>query len=160
MTAKTTLDALSPMLISGEVEVVGLTQPLGPDTPIIKLPPDFAVDTPQVEIHRISEYDQAGPLWAWKWLKLGERSGTHFDPIHWITGREHADRSTDTMPPLAFVAPVNVIDCSAEVAANPDFLLTADYIRRWDGEHGPINSGEWVVMRSDWHKRGGSEPSS
>jgi isatin hydrolase len=138
--------------------VVDLSGTLGPDTPLLKLPPDFAVDTPKIEIHKISEYDQAGPFWAWNWLKLGEHSGTHFDaPIHWITGRDHQDGATDTIPPKAFVAPVNVVDCSAEVAENPDFLLTADHLRRWEDEHGPINAGEWVVMRSDWYKRAGSE---
>ena len=39
------------------------------------LPPELAKDTPKVEIHRISEYDQDGPFWAWNWLKLGEHSG-------------------------------------------------------------------------------------
>jgi kynurenine formamidase len=158
MNAQATLAKLGAMLLSGEVEVVDLTGPLGPDTPLIKLPPDFAVDTPAIEIHKISEYDQSGPFWAWNWLKLGEHSGTHFDaPIHWITGRDHADGATDTIAPRAFVAPVNVIDCSAEVAENPDFLLTADHVRAWEARHGSIAPGEWVVMRSDWYKRAGSE---
>jgi kynurenine formamidase len=158
MNAQATLAKFGAMLLSGEVEVVDLTGPLGPDTPLIKLPPDFAVDTPTIEIHKISEYDQSGPFWAWNWLKLGEHSGTHFDaPIHWITGRDHADGATDTIAPRAFVAPVNVIDCSAEVAENPDFLLTADHVRAWEARHGSIAPGEWVVMRSDWYKRAGSE---
>jgi kynurenine formamidase len=47
---------------------------LGPETPLLKLPPDFAKDTPPIKIHRISEYDKDGPFWAWNWLELGEHS--------------------------------------------------------------------------------------
>ncbi len=56
-----------------------------------------------------------------------------------------------------FVAPVNVIDCSDEVAQNPDFLLTADHVTDWEARHGPIKTGEWVVMRSDWYHRNTDE---
>ncbi|MCR4265655.1 cyclase family protein [Nitratireductor sp. ZSWI3] len=145
-------------LLSGKIEVVDLSAVLGPNTPLLKLPPELAVDTPKIEIHKISEYDDKGPWWAWNWLKLGEHSGTHFDaPIHWITGRDFPDGATDTIAPQNFVAPVNVIDCSREVAENNDFLLTVDHIEAWEAEHGEIEAGEWVVLRSDWYKRNGSE---
>jgi kynurenine formamidase len=152
------LSELAEGLLSGRIEVVDLTAPLGPETPIIKLPPEIAVDTPKVEIHKISEYDQAGPFWAWNWLKLGEHSGTHFDaPIHWITGKDYPDGATDTLPVQKIVAPACVIDCSSEVAKNPDFLLTADGVRAWEADHGRIPAGAWVLMRTDWYKRAGSE---
>ena len=152
------LGELAAGLLSGKIEVVDLSAPLGPDTPLLKLPPELAVDTPKIEIHKISEYDSNGPFWAWNWLKLGEHSGTHFDaPTHWITGKDFADGTTDRLPVQKVVAPVCVIDCSAEVAANPDFLLTADGIRKWESEHGEIPAGSWVVMRTDWHKRNHSE---
>jgi kynurenine formamidase len=140
-------------LLDGSIRVIDCAGPLGPDTPLLKLPPELAVDTPPIEIHPISHYDDKGPFWAWNWLKLGEHSGTHFDaPHHWITGKDHADGSTDTIDPQAFVAPVNVIDCSAQAAADPDFLLTADGVRAWEAEHGEIGAGEWVVMRTDWDR--------
>lgn len=152
------LGELAKGLVSGEVEVVDLTGPLGPDTPLLKLPPELAVDTPKIEIHKISEYDDNGPFWAWNWLKVGEHSGTHFDaPIHWITGKDYADGSTDRLPIQKIVAPVCVIDCSADVAKDPDFLLTADGVKSWEAIHGEIPKGSWVVMRTDWHKRNGSE---
>jgi len=152
------LGDLARQLLSGGIEVVDLTAGLGPDTPLIKLPPELAVDTPKIEIHAISEYDKRGPFWAWNWLKLGEHSGTHFDaPIHWVTGKDYADGSTDTIPAQKFVGPVNVIDCSKEAAADHDFLLTVDLIKAWEAKHGAINAGEWVVMRTDWYKRNHSE---
>ncbi len=158
MSAASLLENLGAMLLSGNVEVVDCSGTLGPDTPLLKLPPDFAKDTPKIEIHRISEYDQNGPFWAWNWLKLGEHSGTHFDaPHHWITGKDYADGYTDTIPMQRLVAPVNVIDCSADVAKNADLLLTADMVKAWEAKHGAINAGEWVVMRSDWDSRSHDE---
>ena len=158
MDAAAVLEGLAAMLASGEVEVIDCTGPLGPETPLLKLPPDFARDTPAIEIHRISEYDSDGPFWAWNWLKLGEHSGTHFDaPHHWITGKDYPDGYTDTLPVARTVAPVNVLDFSAECAADPDFLLDVDDIKVWEGRHGEIGAGEWVVLRSDWDKRNQSE---
>jgi kynurenine formamidase len=158
MDSKQLLGELAGKLLSGGIEVVDLSARLGPDTPLIKLPPELAVDTPEIEIHNISNYDKNGPFWAWNWLKLGEHSGTHFDaPIHWITGKDHRDGSTDTIPAQKFVGPVNVIDCSRESAADHDFLLTVDHIKAWEAKNGAIGKGEWVVMRSDWYKRNHSE---
>jgi isatin hydrolase len=146
--------SVASALATGSIKVVDLSAALGPDTPLIKLPPQLAVDTPKVEIHTISNYDDKGPFWSWNWLKLGEHSGTHFDaPHHWITGRDFSDGYTDTIPVGSFVAPVNIIDCSAQAAANHDFLLSADGVRAWETEHGPIGSGEWVAMRTDWDRR-------
>ncbi len=110
------LRELASALLSGQIEVVDLTGPLGPDTPLIKLPPEIGKNTPKIEVTNISHYDNNGPYWSWNWLKLGEHSGTHFDaPIHWISGKDYKDGATDTIPVKNVVAPVNVIDCSAEV---------------------------------------------
>jgi len=153
MTSAAVLENLGKMILSGGIEVVDCSGVLGPDTPLLKLPPDFAKDTPKIEIHTISNYDENGPFWAWNWLKLGEHSGTHFDaPHHWITGKDFADGYTDTLPVQRLVAPVNVIDCSKESAADPDFLLTIDHVKAWEAQHGAIGAGEWVVMRTDWDR--------
>ena len=44
----------------GKLKVVDLTQPLGPDTPVIDLPPMFAA-SPGCSIEIISQYDDRGP---------------------------------------------------------------------------------------------------
>ncbi|MCM2562872.1 cyclase family protein [Lutimaribacter sp. EGI FJ00015] len=158
MTAANVLSDLGSMLLSGSVEVVDCTGTLGPDTPLLKLPPDFAKNTPQIEIHKISEYDEDGPFFAWNWMVLGEHSGTHFDaPHHWITGKDYEDGYTDSLNIQRVVAPVNVIDCSKESAADADFLLTPEHVKAWEAEHGEIGAGEWVVMRTDWDKRAHDE---
>ncbi|MBB5221451.1 kynurenine formamidase [Amaricoccus macauensis] len=153
----TALADLAAGLVAGSIEVVDLTAPLGPDTPILYLPPEIGKNTPPVKVHPISHYDENGPYWAWNWIELGEHTGTHFDaPVHWITGQSHANATTDTIAPKSFVAPANVIDVSAEVAADPDYLLTPERVTAWEAEHGAIEPGSWVLLRTDWHKRNGS----
>jgi kynurenine formamidase/selenocysteine lyase/cysteine desulfurase len=148
------LGTLGKALLTGDIRIVDCTATLGPDTPVLRLPEDFAKNTPKVEIHKISEYDADGPFFAWNWMVLGEHTGTHFDaPHHWLSGKDFADGFTDTLDVQRLVAPVNVIDCSAESEADPDFLLTAERVKAWEAEHGEIGPGEWVVMRTDWDKR-------
>lgn len=155
---KMDLSELGVKLMTGQVRVVDLTGTLGPSTPILRLDEDFARNTPKVEIHKISEYDKDGPFFAWNWMTLGEHSGTHFDaPHHWITGKDFDDGFTDTLDVQRLVAPVNVIDCSAQTAADPDFLLTPDHVLAWEAEHGEIQPGDWVVMRTDWDQRAHDE---
>lgn len=147
------LERLVSDLADGTVQVVDLTQPLGPDTPVIGLPEIFA-SSPGVTVEEISRYDDAGPAWYWNALHLGEHTGTHFDaPVHWVTGRDLPDNCCDTIPADRFVGPACVIDVSAEVSEDPDFLLTPDRIEAWEAEHGRVPPGSWALMRTDWSKR-------
>ena len=60
----TVLSLLVEELRNGRVKVVDLTQPLGPDTPVIDLPPIFA-PSPGLTVEVISHYDDKGPAWYW-----------------------------------------------------------------------------------------------
>jgi kynurenine formamidase len=147
------LSQLVAELRDGTLRVVDLTQPLGPDTPVIGLPPIFA-SSPGVSVEQISRYDEAGPGWYWNTIRLGEHTGTHFDaPVHWISGKDLPDNRCDTIPPARFVGPACVIDVSREAAADPDFLLTPERILAWEEQHGRIPAGAWVLLRTDWSKR-------
>ena len=149
----TLLAELGTALAGSSVRVVDLSQTLSPRLPQIVLPPEFDQCAP-FRIAEISRYDARGPGWYWNNITFGEHTGTHFDaPIHWITGRDLPNNTTDTLPPAAFVAPACVIDCSAEAARDADFLLTADHLRGWEAKHGKIPSGAWMLMRTDWSKR-------
>ena len=151
------LTDLIKALTNGEVRVVDLTQPLAPDTPVIDLPPPFA-PSPPLSMDIISEYDDGGPAWYWNTIRLGEHTGTHFDaPVHWITGRDLPDNSTDTIPVAAFVGQACVIDVSAQVAKNPDFLLSSEDVLAWEAEHGRIPDGAWLLLRTGWSKRQGRD---
>ena len=58
------LQQLVAELDAGRIKVVDLTQPLGPETPVIGLPPIFA-SSPGVTMEVISRYDEKGPAWYW-----------------------------------------------------------------------------------------------
>lgn len=153
MAEATLVQQLGAALLGGGVKVVDLTQPLSPSTPVIQLPPNFA-PSPGLTVDVISEYDDKGPAWYWNVLHLGEHTGTHFDaPVHWITGKDHPNNTTDTLPPQQFVAPACVVDVTAEVAANEDYLLTRERITEWEREHGQIPAGSWLLLRTDWSQR-------
>ena len=105
-------------------------------------------------IEEASRYDARGPGWYWNNFSCSEHTGTHFDaPIHWISGRDLPDNSTDTIPATSFIASACVIDCSREAATDADFLLTVDLLRQWERRHGRIAAGSWVLMRTDWSKK-------
>src|SRR5262245_66249304 len=101
----TVLSLLVEELNNGRIKVVDLTQPRGPETPVIDLPPQFA-GSPGVSMETISRYDDRGPAWYWNIIRMGEHTGTHFDaPVHWITGKDLANNTTDTIPARRFVGP-------------------------------------------------------
>jgi kynurenine formamidase len=148
-----TLASLVADLASGRVRVIDLTQPLGPETPVIGLPPIFA-SSPGVSIDVISRYDDKGPAWYWNTLRFGEHTGTHFDaPIHWVTGKDRTNHACDTIPAGQFVGPACVIDVTAEVEKNPDFLLTPAGLEAWERQHGRVPRGAWVLLRTGWSRR-------
>jgi kynurenine formamidase len=140
-------------LDSGALKVVDLTQPLGPDTPVIGLPPIFA-SSPGVTMEVISRYDAKGPGWYWNTIRMGEHTGTHFDaPVHWITGKDLAGNRCDTIPARRFVGPACVIDVTDFVAKNEDFLLMPEHVAAWETQHGRVPRGAWVLLRTGWSKR-------
>ena len=148
-----TLSQLVDDLAAGRLRIVDLSQALGPETPVIGLPPIFAA-SPGVTIDVISRYDERGPAWYWNTLRFGEHTGTHFDaPVHWVTGKDRRENSCDTIPARRFVGPASVIDVTADVDRNPDFLLTPDRIEAWEARHGRIPPGAWVLLRTGWSRR-------
>ena len=140
-------------LVAGRIRVVDLTQTLAPEFPQISLPPEMGQCWP-FRIEEVSRYDERGPAWYWNNFSCGEHTGTHFDaPIHWVSGKDLPNNAVDTIPATDFLGPACVIDCSREAAADPDFLLTADHLQRWEAAHGRIPPRAWVLMRTDWSKR-------
>jgi kynurenine formamidase len=148
------LEEMSRSLASGRIRVIDLTHPLGPDTPVIQLPPEVGKNSPPFEMTMISRYDGNGPAWYWNEIRLGEHTGTHFDaPIHWITGRDIPNGTTDTLDVARLIGAANVIDVSQQAAKNPDYLLTMEDVEAWEGQHGRIGDKSWVLLRTDWSKR-------
>jgi kynurenine formamidase len=149
------LDQLMAAIRSAAVEVIDLSARLEASTPVIQLPPPFANTIP-FSLQEVSRYDERGPAWYWNNISTGEHTGTHFDaPVHWISGRDGADVAS--VPLSAMVAPAVVLDFSAQAAANPDFLLEPAHIRAWEEDHGPLPEGGWLLYRTGWDARSGSQ---
>lgn len=146
-------------IANGGIKVIDLTATLEPSTPTLQLPTEFGwgVSWP-FHIEEISRYNEKGPAWYWNNFKCGEHTGTHFDaPIHWVTGKDYENHATDTLAVENFIGPACVIDASAESAADPDFLMTVDFVKAWEAQHGEIEPGSWVLYRSDWSKKTSNE---
>ncbi|MEE6274271.1 cyclase family protein [Georgenia sp. MJ206] len=145
------LAELLTALRSGAVEVVDLTAPLTHETPILELPEQFG-QTARFTLEEISRYDDRGPAWYWNNFRTGEHTGTHFDaPNHWVSGKDGAD--IGSVPAADLVAPAVVLDVTAEVAQDPDFLIEVEHIRALEAEHGPLPEGGWLLCRTGWSAR-------
>jgi kynurenine formamidase len=148
------LTGLAGALADGSIQLVDLTTPLSSETPVLSLPDPFA-NTVGLSLSPVSHYDQAGPAWAWNDVSVGEHAGTHLDaPVHWISGKD--GKSVDEIEPSRLVGPLVVIDRTAEVEQNPDFLLEPEDFEAWEREHGAFPANCWVIYRTGWSSRGGS----
>ncbi len=147
------ISSLLSALSGGEVEILDLTAPLSPATPVLSLPEPFANTIP-LSLEKVSDFDADGPFWSWNNIHTGEHTGTHLDaPVHWATGRDGL--SVDRIPPSRLVGPAVVVDFTAEVAEDPDFLLGPDHLDAWAAEHGPLPEGCWLLFRTGWGSRSG-----
>ena len=146
------LDDLMEQLGRGGLRIVDLTETLRPEYPVIQLPEQFN-QAWNFKAEELSRYDERGPMWYWNNISFNEHTGTHFDaPVHWISGKDLPNNTVDTMPMQDMMAPVSVVDCSAEVAADMGFILTREHLERWEADHGRIPPRSWVFMRSDWRR--------
>ena len=153
MSSTQILSQFATGIATGSIQVIDLTQTLSEDTPVLVLPPEFG-QCAAFTREEVSRYDDRGVAWYWSNFTLNEHTGTHFDaPVHWISGKDLPDNTVDTVPARDLIAPAVVIDCSAEAAADADFLLEVSHLEAWEAEHGRIPAGSWVMFRTDWSKR-------
>ncbi|MEO5982127.1 MAG: cyclase family protein [Pedococcus sp.] len=147
----TAIDTLLAALSSGDVTIVDLTAPLSSQTPVLQLPPPFA-NTIALSLEPVSNFDDDGPFWGWNNIHTGEHTGTHLDaPVHWASGR--LGHSVDTIPPSRLVGPVLVLDFTAEVEADSDFLLDASHLDAYVAANGPLAHDSWLIFRTGWSTR-------
>ncbi len=149
------LQSLISAISQQKIRIVDLTRTLREDTPILPLPSQFKWgESWPFSKEEISRYDSKGPAWYWNNFKCGEHTGTHFDaPIHWVTGKDHPNNATDTLEVEKFFAPAYVIDATEQAKQDPNFLLTVDFIKNWEAEHGQIAENAWFLYRTDWSKK-------
>jgi kynurenine formamidase len=85
---------------------------------------------------------------------LSGQYGTHTDfPGHF----DPTGRLADGYDVQELAYPLVVIDKSAAVAGNPDYVLTKEDILDFEKNHGVIPAGSFVAFRSDWSKRSPAE---
>jgi kynurenine formamidase len=149
------LEQLISAIKSEKVEVIDLTAKLESSTPVIQLPAPFANTIP-FSLREVSRYDERGPAWYWNDISTGEHTGTHFDaPVHWVTGKDGIDVAG--VPVRSMIAPAAVLDFSAEAAADPDFLLEPEHVKKWEAQHGALPAGGWLLYRTGWDARSASQ---
>ena len=83
-----------------------------------------------------------------------EHSGTHMDaPGHFTAG----GRLTPDLKASELILPIVVIDIAKRAASDPDTVVTAQDLRRFENKHGRIPNGALVAMDSGWAKKVGDE---
>jgi len=93
---------------------------------------------------------EAGYFYAANALSAPEHGGTHLDaPIHFAAGRQ----ATDQIPLDRLMAPAVVIDVSAASSADPDYRLSREVVLEFEAQHGAIEAGSIVLLRTGWSER-------
>ncbi|MGH8165811.1 MAG: cyclase family protein, partial [Woeseiaceae bacterium] len=78
-----------------------------------------------------------------------EHGGTHLDaPLHFSADGTPADK----IPLEKLVAPAVVIDVSDKAASDRNYRLSAGDVRAFEAEHGRIEAGTIVLLRTNWSR--------
>ena len=59
----------------------------------------------------------------------------------------------DQIPPERLIAPLVVLDVSANVENHPDYQISVEDIAKWEHVHGQIPLGSVVIARTGWDSR-------
>jgi kynurenine formamidase len=122
-------------------QVVDLTQPFHPD---LVMWPGVPGPTFEVLVNVVPDgfYSRR--------VTFAEHTGTHFDaPCHMVDGAARLDR----IDPSTLIRPLAVIDIGAEVADDPDAVLTLAQVERFEQQHGSIPQAGVVFLRTGWEER-------
>lgn len=89
-----------------------------------------------------------------QYVREGEHTGTHWGaPAHFQEGGLTADE----LDPGDLFLPAVKIDVRAQAAADPDYGVTIDDVRRWTRRHGRIPRGAAVILWTGWDTRWGTD---
>lgn len=147
----TTTTDIAAALASGGLRIVDLTNTLSAETPTLRLPEPPFVNLIDFSLEEVSAYNEPGPFWKHHNIHTGEHIGTHIDaPVHWISGRDGHDVAS--IPPARLIGPAVVLDFTAQVEADNDYLVTIDDIKAWEAEHGELPENSWVLFRTGWDR--------
>lgn len=133
-------DLLKAVQLLKNKKWVDLTHTFGPDSPHFFMFPDAEFKT---------LFTHADGFLA-QTFKFAGQYGTHIDaPIHFVENTRYIHE----LSLKELVLPLIVIDRSKEVRENNDFSLAVDDILQFEKEHGKIEEGTFVALRTDWSER-------
>jgi len=88
-----------------------------------------------------------GYFYASATFTTSEHGGTHLDsPLHFGEGKW----SNDEIPLDRLFAPARVIDISASCSKDRDYRLTPGDVLGYEKQHGRIDAGDIVLVRTGW----------
>ena len=109
------------------------------------------IPTGSVELGKVV-YDWGEPMLECQiqTFKFPGQFGTHIDfPAHFVKDAALSDSyGVENM-----MYPLCVIDITDKVAEDVHYAVTADDIRAYEAQYGPIPDGAFVALRTDWYKR-------
>jgi kynurenine formamidase len=125
-------------------ELVDLTHPFNERTVY------WPTDTQGFQLERLAYgRTETGFFYAAFALCTAEHGGTHLDaPIHFA----EEGRAADQIPLDQLIAPAVVVDVAAQTAKDRDYRLTRDDVLAFERQHGRIEPGSIVLVRTGWSR--------
>lgn len=105
---------------------------------------------PPVEFETVAAFDPDG--YHLRRFSIGEHSATHMNAPNSF---HEGGVGIDAYLPESLVLSAVVIDVRHQAAADADYQLTVEDIRRWEEQHGLIEPGSLVIMFSGWQDKWG-----
>ena len=88
-----------------------------------------------------------------QYVQEGEHTGTHWGaPAHF----EEGGLTADQLSPEDLFLPAVKVDVRGQAAADPDYAVTVDDLKRWERNHGRIPRGAAVILWTGWSQRWGT----
>jgi kynurenine formamidase len=113
----------------------------------------FPVYTGNAPSRRTLTTIPANGFYKQEWT-FDEHSGTHMD----APGHFDADgRKTPELKASELILPIVVIDIAKRASTDPDTVVSADDLTRFERKHGRIPHGALVAMDSGWAKKIGDQ---
>ena len=112
---------------------------------------DLYPGDPPFELEAIRTIEQDG--YFLQYVRAGEHTGTHWGaPGHFNAGEPLADE----LDLEDLFLPAVKIDVRDRCAGDPDYAVTVDDIRAWEGAHGRIPDESMVVIWTGWDAKWGT----
>ncbi len=122
------------------MRIIDLSQPLGPKTTLWP---------GQKPMQATVQATVAVDGYYMRRVDLGEHCGTHFDaPVHFTEG----GATVDQVPADRLVVPARVVDVTDDTINDPDYALTAADVLLMEAEHGRLEPGDALVVRTGWDR--------